>query len=60
MGNKFLSHIREVDAIVQVLRHFEDNDIGHVDGNVDALRDAETINTELIFSDLEQVDKKLS
>lgn len=59
LGNKFLSHIREVDAIVQVLRHFQDSDIVHVEGAVDPLRDREIINTELIFSDLEQIEKNL-
>ncbi len=59
MWNKFLSNIRETDAIVQVLRYFQDDDIGHVDGNVDTVRDAETINMELIFADMEQIEKKL-
>lgn len=59
LGNKFLSHIREVDAIVQVLRHFQDSDIVHVEGGVDPLRDREIINTELIFADLEQIEKNL-
>ena len=59
LGNKFLSHIREVDAIVQVLRHFQDSDIVHVEGGVDPLRDREIINTELIFADLEQIEKSL-
>jgi GTP-binding protein YchF len=59
LGNKFLSHIREVDAIVHVVRCFEDDDIVHVDGGVDPLRDVETINLELIFSDLEMVDRRL-
>ncbi len=59
LGNKFLSHIREVDTIVQVLRYFQDNDIVHVEGGVDPLRDREIINTELIFADLEQIDKTL-
>ena len=59
LGNKFLSHIREVDAIVQVLRHFQDTDIVHVEGGVDPLRDREIINTELIFADLEQIEKSL-
>ncbi len=49
LGNKFLSHIREVDAIVHVVRCFENDDIVHVDGSVDPLRDIETINLELIF-----------
>ncbi|WP_231177752.1 redox-regulated ATPase YchF [Candidatus Absconditicoccus praedator] len=59
LGNKFLANVREVDAIVQVVRHFEDDDVNHVDGNVDPLRDIETINTELILSDLEQIENKL-
>ena len=59
LGNKFLSHIREVDTIVQVLRYFKDSDVVHVAGGVDPLRDREIINTELIFSDLEQIEKTL-
>lgn len=59
LGNKFLSHIREVDAIVHVVRCFEDDDIVHVDGGVDPLRDVETIDLELIFSDLEMVERRL-
>lgn len=59
LGNKFLSHIREVDSIVQVVRCFEDPNIVHVDGSVDPLRDIETINLELIFADMETIDKKL-
>ena len=59
LGNKFLSHIREVDAIVHVVRCFEDGDIIHVDGSVDPVRDVETINLELIFSDLEVVERRL-
>ena len=59
LGNKFLSHIREVDAIVQVVRCFEDSDIHHVAGNVDPVRDIETITTELVLSDLEAVQKRL-
>ena len=59
LGNKFLSHIREVDAIAEVVRCFEDTNIVHVDGNIDPLRDVETINLELIFADLETVDKRL-
>ena len=60
LGNKFLSHIREVDAIVQVVRCFEDADIHHVAGNVDPVRDIETITTELVLSDLEAVQKRLA
>ena len=59
LGNKFLSHIREVDAIVHVVRCFEDENITHVDGSVDPVRDMETINTELILADLESVQKRL-
>ena len=59
LGNKFLSHIREVDAIVHVVRCFRDDNIIHVDGSVDPLRDVETINLELIFSDLELVERRL-
>lgn len=58
LGNKFLTHIREVDAIVQVVRCFEDPDIHHVTGTVDPIRDIETINTELVLSDLEAVKKR--
>lgn len=59
LGNKFLSHIRDVDAVVHVLRCFKDSDIIHVDGSVDPLRDLETINMELIYSDIEQVEKRI-
>ena len=59
LWNKFLSHIREVDAIVQVLRYFKDNDVVHVEWGVDPERDREIINTELIFADLEQIEKVL-
>ena len=59
LGNKFLSHIREVDSIVEVVRCFENSNIVHVDGSIDPLRDIETINLELIFADIEMVDKKL-
>ncbi|MEE1319912.1 MAG: redox-regulated ATPase YchF [Acutalibacteraceae bacterium] len=59
LGNKFLSHIREVDAIIHVVRCFEDDDIIHVDGNVNAKRDIETINLELILSDLEMIDRRI-
>ena len=58
LGNKFLSHIREVDAIVHVVRCFENNDIVHVDGSIDPARDIETINLELIFSDIEMVERR--
>jgi len=59
LGNKFLSHIREVDATVHVVRCFEDDNITHVDGSIDPTRDLETINLELIFADMETVDKRL-
>ena len=59
LGNKFLSNIREVDAIVHVVRCFENDDIVHVDGDVNPARDIETINIELIFSDLEMVQRRL-
>lgn len=58
LGNKFLSHIREVDAIVQVVRCFEDGDIHHVAGDIDPVRDIETIMTELVLADLESVRKR--
>ncbi len=60
LGNKFLSHIREVDAIVHVVRCFDDANITHVDGNVNPLRDIETIEYELIFSDMEQVGRRIA
>lgn len=59
LGNKFLSHIREVDSIVEVVRCFEDANIIHVEGNISPIRDIETINLELIFADLETIEKKL-
>jgi GTP-binding protein YchF len=59
LGNKFLSHIREVDAIVQVVRCFEDENIHHVAGSIDPVRDIETITTELVLADLDAVQKKL-
>ena len=59
LGNKFLSHIREVDAIVHVVRCFENNDIIHVDGSIDPIRDLETINLELIFSDMEILERRI-
>src|SRR6202140_1191697 len=58
LGNQFLSHIREVDAIVQVVRCFESGDIHHVSGSVDAIRDIEVINTELILADLMSLQKR--
>lgn len=60
LGNKFLSHIREVDAIVHVVRCFEDGNIVHVDASVNPVRDIETINLELIFSDIEVIDRRIS
>ena len=59
LGNKFLSHIREVDSIVEVVRCFEDSNIVHVDGSIDPIRDIETINLELVFADLETVEKRI-
>src|SRR6187397_3538624 len=58
LGNKFLTHIREVDAIVQVVRCFDDPDVHHVSGRVDPVRDIEVINTELILADLDSVKKR--
>ena len=59
LGNKFLSHIREVDAICEVVRCFDDTNIVHVDGSINPIRDIETINLELIFADIETIDKKI-
>ena len=59
LGNKFLSHIREVDSIVEVVRCFENQNIVHVDGSIDPIRDIETINLELIFADIESLEKRL-
>ncbi|MHB8065029.1 MAG: redox-regulated ATPase YchF, partial [Ruminiclostridium sp.] len=59
LGNKFLSHIREVDSIVHVVRCFEDGNIIHVDGSIGPKRDVETINLELIFADLEMLDRRI-
>src|SRR5690554_2050110 len=59
LGNKFLAHIREVDAIVHVVRCFEDENIVHVDGSIGPIRDIETINIELIFADLEVIDRRI-
>ena len=59
LGNKFLSHIREVDSILEVVRCFEDPNIVHVDGSIDPIRDIETINLELVFADLETVNKRI-
>ncbi|NLX70183.1 MAG: redox-regulated ATPase YchF [Clostridiales bacterium] len=60
LGNRFLSHIREVDAIVHVVRCFQDENISHVDGTVDPIRDIETINLELIFADMESLDRQIA
>lgn len=60
LGNKFLSHIRDVDAVVHVLRCFDNDDIIHVDGSVDPMRDLETINLELIFSDIETLERRIA
>lgn len=59
LGNKFLSHIREVDAIVHVVRCFEDENITHVDGTIDPIRDIETINLELIFADMDTLSRRI-
>ena len=59
LGNKFLSHIREVDAVIHVVRCFENDDIMHVDGNVNPARDIETINLELLFSDMEMMERRI-
>ena len=60
LGNQFLANIREVDAIVHVVRCFEDTNVIHVDGNIDPLRDIETINLELVFSDLEILERRIA
>lgn len=60
LGNQFLSNIREVDAVVHVVRCFEDSNIIHVDGSINPIRDIETINLELIFSDLEIIERRIS
>src|SRR3989442_3366409 len=59
LGNKFLSHIREVDALIQVVRCFEDPDVVHVTGSLDPVRDIEIVMTELVLADLETVKKRL-
>lgn len=59
LGNRFLSHIREVDAVLHVVRCFENDDVAHVDGSINSVRDAETINFELLFADIETVEKRL-
>ncbi len=60
LGNQFLANIREVDAIVHVVRCFEDGNVIHVDGSIDPLRDIETINLELIFSDIEILERRIA
>ncbi|AIL13088.1 GTP-binding protein [Candidatus Paracaedimonas acanthamoebae] len=60
LGNQFLGHIREVDALIHVLRCFEDTDITHVEGSVDPIRDAEIINTELMLADLDNIERRLT
>ena len=60
LGNQFLANIREVDAIVHVVRCFEDSNVVHVDGSIDPLRDIETINLELVFSDLEILERRIA
>src|SRR6201996_8338214 len=60
LGNKFLAHIREVDAIAHVLRCFEDGNVTHVEGSVDPIRDAETVETELMLADLDGLEKRLA
>ena len=59
LGNKFLSHIRQVDAVAQVVRCFKDENITHVEGGIDPIRDIEIINTELCLADLESVEKRM-
>jgi len=59
LGNQFLAHIREVDAIIHVLRCFEDTDVTHVEGSIDPLRDADVVETELMLADLESLEKRL-
>ncbi len=59
LGNQFLANIREVDAIIHVLRCFEDPDVTHVEGSVDPVRDAETVETELMLADLDSLEKRL-
>ena len=58
LGNQFLAHIREVDAICHVLRCFEGGDVTHVEGSVDPVRDAETVETELLIADLESLERR--
>src|SRR5262247_2005270 len=58
LGNQFLSHIREVDAVAYVLRCFEDADVGHVEGRIDPIGDADTVETELMLADLESLERR--
>ena len=60
LGNQFLANIRETDAIVHVVRCFEDDDVIHVEGSVDPIRDIDTINVELIFADIEVLERRLA
>ncbi|HEY2132917.1 MAG TPA: redox-regulated ATPase YchF [Acetobacteraceae bacterium] len=60
LGNQFLANIREVDAIIHVLRCFEDSDVAHVEGSIDPIRDAETVETELMLADLDSVERRLN
>ena len=59
LGNQFLAHIREVDAIAHVVRCFEDSDVTHVEGRIDPLTDADTVETELMLADLESLEKRV-
>src|SRR6185437_12928239 len=59
LGNQFLGHIREVDAVAHVLRCFEDGNVTHVEGSVDPIRDAETVETELLLADLDSLERRL-
>ena len=60
LGNQFLGHIREVDAIAHVLRCFEDSNVTHVEGSIDPIRDAETVETELLIADLDSMEKRVA
>ena len=60
LGNKFLAHIREADAIAQVVRGFDDSDVAHIEGTIDPRADMETINTELILADLETLERAIA
>src|SRR6202043_124904 len=59
LGNQFLGHIRELDAIAHVLRCFEDANVTHVEGSIDPIRDAETVETELMLADLDSLERRL-